>query len=42
LPNDPLVYLAVAALLGLVTLVVSYVPARRASKMDPLIALRQE
>jgi predicted permease len=41
-PNDPLVYLAVGALLGLVTLVASYVPARRASKIDPLAALRQE
>jgi predicted permease len=41
-PNDPLVYVAVAVLLGLVTLVASYVPARRASKIDPLTALRQE
>jgi ABC-type antimicrobial peptide transport system permease subunit len=41
-PNDPWVYLAVAALLGVVTLVASYVPARRASKIDPLTALRQQ
>lgn len=41
-PNDPHVYLAVALLLGLVTLVASYVPARRATKIDPAIALRQE
>jgi putative ABC transport system permease protein len=40
--NDPLVYVTVAVLLGLVTLVASYVPARRASKIDPLTALRQE
>ena len=41
-PNDPLVYLAVAVLLAFVTLVASYVPARRASKIDPLTAIRQE
>lgn len=41
-PNDPLVYLAVAVLVGAVTLIGSYVPARRASRIDPLAALRQE
>jgi putative ABC transport system permease protein len=41
-PNDPFVYLAVAVLLGTVALVASYVPARRASKIDPLAAIRQE
>jgi predicted permease len=41
-PNDPVVYLAVAVLLGMVALVASYVPARRASKIDPLTAMRQE
>jgi len=41
-PNDPWVYLAVGILLGLVTLVASYVPARRAATIDPLTALRQE
>jgi predicted permease len=41
-PNDPVVYLAVAVVTGIVALVASYVPARRASKIDPLAAIRQE
>ncbi len=41
-PGDPLTYVAVAALLGIVALAASYIPARRASRVDPLVALRQE
>jgi len=41
-PNDPLVYLAVTVLLGIVTIAASYIPARRASRVDPLTAIRQE
>jgi putative ABC transport system permease protein len=41
-PNDPVVHLAVAVLLGMVALVASYIPARRASRIDPLTAIRQE
>jgi predicted permease len=41
-PNDPLVYVAVAVLLGVVALVAGYAPAIRAAKIDPAVALREE
>jgi putative ABC transport system permease protein len=41
-PNDPFVYLAVAVLVSTVALVAAYVPARRAARIDPVAALRQE
>jgi hypothetical protein len=40
--GDPLVYISVTILVGLVTLVASFVPARRAASIDPVTALRQE
>jgi putative ABC transport system permease protein len=41
-PNDPMTYAAVTLLLGAVVLCATYLPARRAAKLDPLLALRQE
>jgi putative ABC transport system permease protein len=41
-PGDPMTYLGVAVLLTLVAMAASYLPARRATKIDPLAALRQE
>jgi ABC-type antimicrobial peptide transport system permease subunit len=39
-PFDPAAYLAVAAVLGVVTLAASYAPARRAARVEPNEALR--
>ena len=41
-PSDPLTLIAVALVLGLITMIASYIPARRATKVDPLVALRYE
>ena len=41
-PSDPVSLAAAAAILGVVSLAACYVPARRASRVDPVIALTEE
>jgi putative ABC transport system permease protein len=41
-PTDPVTYCAIVALLGLATVAATWVPARRASSVDPVVALRAD
>jgi ABC-type lipoprotein release transport system permease subunit len=37
---DPMTYIAVPALMGIIALAAAWIPARRAAAVDPLLALR--
>jgi predicted permease len=41
-PSDPVTYVTIVAVLGAAAIVASWIPARRASRVDPVVALRAE
>jgi ABC-type antimicrobial peptide transport system permease subunit len=41
-PGDPVTFLVACVVMGAVTMIASYIPARRAASVDPMQALRSE
>ena len=41
-PTDPMTFVAMAVLLGVVAGLAGYLPARRASRINPMVALRSQ
>jgi ABC-type antimicrobial peptide transport system permease subunit len=40
--SDPITYVTICSILAAAAFAASYIPARRATKLDPLVALRYE
>ncbi len=41
-PTDAMTYIGVGGLLGITSLVATYIPSRRSPRIEPLVALRHE
>jgi len=41
-PNDPMTFIGIGAMLAVVAVVASYLPARRGTQVDPVVTLKSE